>query len=172
MNEGTKTALKFGGATIVFMLLGYAVYSIRRQIKLIKDLSVKFNSLEGVSYLDGMLSMKVGLLLSNLSDLTITTKSVDVNIFINGQYVANLKEINEQIIKPKKSSLYKFDVKINLKDNLKRLNIDSVISMINYKNLFLGVKGMVTGSVDVIPFENIKFEINEKIGEILSKEKK
>jgi len=169
MTEGQKKGIIYGIIGSASFLILYAAYSIAKQIKLAKQMIVKFSSVKVIPNVGKDMGIKIALSLQNKSSLSITADMLNFDIYINNMYINKILQKTSQTIKPNSESKIEFNVYYNPLEIFQGFNIDLILSAIDYKNLELRVVGYVSGSVDGINFSNFPFELKEKLGNLMKK---
>lgn len=171
-NESTSNiGLKIFAGTILVGLVGAAIYvglTISRQIKLLKQIKIKFSGLKVTSFKLDDVGLDVNLLATNISDLKIVLKTINVDIYINGIYVNKVFQQTKQLVSANSTSNLKFNIFFSPVKIFKNLKPEDILKAFDYKSLILKVNGYVTGSVDGITFERIPVNLESTLSELIS----
>lgn len=169
MTEGGKKAFIFGVIGSIGALALYATFSIMKQIQLIKQMKVTLGSIKVIPNVGKDMGIKVSLNLENTSNLNISVDMINFDIYMNGLYINKILQKTSQRIDGKKTSTIEFNVYFNPLELMQGLNINLILSAIDYKNIELKIVGYVSGSVDGINFANYPFQLQDKLGNLLEK---
>lgn len=169
MTETGKKAFIYGIIGSIGALALYATYSIMKQVRLIKQMKVTFGSAKLLPNVGKDMGVKIILNVENTSNLNIMIDMVNFDIYMNGLYINKILQKTSQQVSGKTTSKVEFNVYFNPLELMQGFNVSLILSAIDYKNIDLRIVGYVNGSVDGISFANFPFELNEKLGKLLSK---
>lgn len=151
-------------------VVGYVALTISRQYQLLKKIKIKFVGLKVTTFKIDDVGLDVNLLATNISDLKITLKTINVDIYINGVYVNKVFQQTKQTISGNSTSPLKFNIFFSPVDVFKGLKAEDILKAFDYKSLVLKVSGFVTGSIDGITFEHIPINLESTLSELISGE--
>ena len=169
MTEKSKNAIIYSIFGTVTLLLGYAFYSINRQIKLAKQMRVTFGGAKMIPNVGRDVGVKIILSVENKSSLEIMADTLNFDVYVNGIYVNKILQKTSQKIKPEAKSNVEFNVYFNPLEILQGLKVEDLLKALDYKKIKLRIVGYVSGSVDGITFSNFPFEVEETLGNLISK---
>jgi LEA14-like dessication related protein len=169
MTENSKKAIIYSIVGSITLIVGYAIISIRKQIRLAKQMRFSFGGAKVLPNVGKDLGVKIILSVENKSDLGITADLLNLDIYVNGIYVNKILQKTSQKIKPKGKSNVEFNVYFNPLEVLQGLKIENILMALDYKKINLKIIGYVSGSVDGITFSNYPFELEEKLGNLIGK---
>lgn len=169
MTEKGKKAIIYSVFGTVTFLVGYAFYSINRQIQLAKQMKITFGGAKMLPNVGKDVGVKVILAVNNKSSLAIMADMLNFDIYINGIYVNKILQKTSQKINPQATSNVEFNVFFNPLEVLQGIKVEDLLKALDYKKIKLKIVGYVSGSVDGISFTNFPFEIEETLGNLIGK---
>lgn len=169
MTEKGKKAIIYSVFGTVTLLVGYAFYSIRKQIQLAKQMKVSFGGAKMLPNVGKDVGVKIILAVQNKSSLTIMADLLNFDVYVNGIYVNKILQKTSQKISPNGSSNVEFNVYFNPLEIMQGLKVEDLLKALDYKKIKLRIVGYVSGSVDGITFSNFPFEVEETLGSLIGK---
>lgn len=167
MTDGAKKTIIYGTIGMVGLTIAYAIFSLRKQIGLLKKMKVGFAGISTLPTSGGEVGLNVGLSLKNESAIKVVTSNINIDIYLNGVFVNKVIEKTPQTINGNATSVIRFNLFFNPIDVIKNVKIEDIVKVLDFKGIVLNIKGYVSGSVDGINVENVPFELKETIGNLM-----
>jgi len=169
MTENGKKTIIYSVIGTATFLVGYAFYSISKQIKLAKQMKVSFAGAKLLPNVGKDVGVRIILSVENRSSLGIMADVLNFDIYLNGMYINKILQKTTQKIKPQSKSNIEFNVYFNPLEVMQGIKIEDILKALDYKKIKLKIVGYVSGSVDGITFSNFPFETEETIGNLIDK---
>ena len=148
LTDGTKKAIIYGTIGTVGLVLAYTIFSIKKQIGLLKNVKVSFAGIGVLSTSGNEIGLNVGLAVKNLSDIKVVTNNINVDVYLNGVFVNKVIEKTPQTINGNTTSAIRFNLYFNPLDVVKNIKVEDIVKAFDFKNIRLQIRGYVSGSVD------------------------
>ncbi len=174
--SSTNSALKKGfiiGALILFgSVIAYAAYSIKKQVGLVKNMKVGFAGIEALDFNLSNVILKIKLSIQNVSDITVQTKTIRIDVFVNNQRLGDSPTVFQsyaQTLKPRTTSIVEFQVSFNPITTITGIasTPDAVLKLLDFKSINIKLDGYISGSADGVSFENIPIQLDGNVGDLM-----
>lgn len=164
----THRALITMGALMILAIGGYALLSIKRQVELLQQLAVRFLGAKVLNVSLDSVGLTIYLEIKNISDLEVYVDSVDMAVSLDGIDVNRVMQNKRQVIPPQGSGKVQFDLHFKPMEVLGNIKISDILQAFDYKNIKMRLVGIVSGSINGIPFSKQPFDISQTIGDLIT----
>lgn len=169
-NKSGNKLLVFGAFATVAALLAYAIYSVSSNVKKLKSLTAKFDSIEflGFDLSEKKMGLKINLLLQNTSAFKIIAKGYKLDVYLNGTFITPVVYKEQQTIAANAVSPISFNVYFSPFQIIQDFSIEKALNALkNIKTIKLKITGYISASVDGVNVENLPVSIETLLGDLL-----
>jgi hypothetical protein len=172
-NKGGNKLLVFGALATVTAFVIYAIYSISDNVKKLKSLTAKFDSVEflGFDLGEKKLGLKINLLLQNTSAFKIIAKGYKLDVFLNGTFITPVVYKDQQTISANSTSPISFNLYFSPFQIVKDFSIEKALNALkNIRGIKIKITGYISASVDGVNIENLPVSIETLLGDLIKSE--
>lgn len=170
METNNKKPLVIGAFIVIAGFLAFAAYSIAKQVKKLKNLTAKFDSVEflGFDLGEKKIGIKVNLKLKNESAFKITATGYKLDVFMNSVFVAPVVYRESQLIAANTESPISFNVYFSPFQIVKDLKWESILNGLkDLRNVKLKITGYISATIDGVKVENLPVSLEMLLGDLL-----